>query len=1353
MASDKENIADGLLASIQSPAHTPKSPLPARKSGRSRSKSIGPHSNLTVPIKFEDAANRRKSAILPGMRSILSAQDDEDAARKRKEARRKSLANRRVSFAPEATLHTWDVIEYMRGADSTTSSSTSSSNNSLNSSTRRSPSKSPERAAASSLPAQSDAEASPGHESPSTPPEQAEDEAELITSSPANQREAHQKKRRRSSTGGPSTTANDAEDVYSSSPVTGSSSPAAPSEEADDSESDSDDGVDETETGMSMDLSEADVTVRSVASEGSNDDSTGSSARLDEALRQAARQAGTQGIEYDETGEASMEMAGDEVTNAFVPFVRQQQTREDSDSPYEDKENVDPFNPAKRAASAGKVPQPTLQEDEDGMSMDITRAVGGILPQSNSSDPNQSSEDGTMDFTMVMPGSGILNGAAPQDSKARSASLKRRRSSLAQSMSTDETGSPAKKPATGRRQSLRASRRRSSMAQVDDEAGGEETMELTANLGAIQEEVTQQLLQEQMQQSQILDLQEKTSGDGNQHRLSMDNSFGDEPMDMTMVVGSGIARAADVTLTGKPEDTNEDLSMEFTTALGVIAPAQPASPEQATNNAVQTPAEAQAQQWKFPSPEQASTAIPNGLLQQSEEKDSPSTPNAVPSKSPKRRTPRKSIVPATPEAQKEKTPQKQSSRQSSARKAALANIPPAAKPVDTVVSKTPEADPAPMTTMVADTPIGGVQLPETHLEAAMAEPSPTPKNVPPQALPPPVRSPLAPKNDSFGNAAPAPKLSDSIKQLATPRKQMSASPLKKVMAASTPKTVTKSPKKGSTPAKTRTPRKGLSPRKRVRVVEEDKENAEVMEVEEDVLDEEDEPRIPLQDFLNMTGIQFMDLRTTKRRHTGFPGAKGAALFQDDEDESAGGDGMDSLERTVVAATVTAPNIEMYKHSCQEMNTYIASGRDLVQEMDDEVLAEPPPLFREYLQAPPKERQIMDDQFRAMKAYARLESKGSWYQWRSQLLKDLTRGLDQAKSNMEKDETVLHDLEHDAGSSLETLRAQQAELVREAETLRRRKEERDSDKREELEEARGILSELKSSLVEKNAVLDELRKQVQEQDEALEILQERKEESLGAIKEANRVREESRGWSSDEVNSVSAQMQELEDKHHWSLQDATASPSTVTLTYRGEVELFFHPLAFADAQLPTASPAKAAHANQSISLNYVAKNKAGGELKEVSTTQRFFLQLLRAQLFALPQPRTTISSLLKLVAQGWDTCTALCDGISYLEVLGMTDVAILGDEVIGIKTAVVLPDVATKVMVRFAVSVAIEDTEMKTKVQSNVKVSYGERYDEPKMTDFLKGLVGEELLPKDKMSAWADAVGDLRARLIKRGRKG
>ncbi len=83
----------------------------------------------------------------------------------RREARRKSLANRRVSFAAEATLHTFHEIEYLQ--DSTTSTD----------STRRASS----LAAQSPAPPREEHHGSDASEPPSTPPERVE---EVIPESP-----------------------------------------------------------------------------------------------------------------------------------------------------------------------------------------------------------------------------------------------------------------------------------------------------------------------------------------------------------------------------------------------------------------------------------------------------------------------------------------------------------------------------------------------------------------------------------------------------------------------------------------------------------------------------------------------------------------------------------------------------------------------------------------------------------------------------------------------------------------------------------------------------------------------------------------------------------------------------------------------------------------------------------------------------------------------------------------------------------------------------------------------------------------------------------------------------------------
>jgi kinetochore protein Spc7/SPC105 len=88
----KENIADGLLATIK-----PKisATSPTKSTRKVRSKSIGPGGlgELDAPALKESSGNRRKSAFIPAVKSILASNDDDE--KKRRDARRKSLGTSR----------------------------------------------------------------------------------------------------------------------------------------------------------------------------------------------------------------------------------------------------------------------------------------------------------------------------------------------------------------------------------------------------------------------------------------------------------------------------------------------------------------------------------------------------------------------------------------------------------------------------------------------------------------------------------------------------------------------------------------------------------------------------------------------------------------------------------------------------------------------------------------------------------------------------------------------------------------------------------------------------------------------------------------------------------------------------------------------------------------------------------------------------------------------------------------------------------------------------------------------------------------------------------------------------------
>lgn len=445
----------------------------------------------------------------------------------RRDARRKSLANRRVSFAPEATLHTWDVVvEYQ---DSTTSSNATNS-------TRRASSVSG-GSVGSPHPKASDIPGSDASEPPSTPPEQVDEDT--VMESPAHQRDLHQKKRRRSSGIPPMNFNNPDDEGFSSSPFSGDSAGDA-DELIDDDASDS--NSDSADDGTMMSLDGGETTNMSMASVASGADSTGSSTRLDEALREAARQAGTQGIDFDEHGDVETPLGDNEIV-ASIPIWSKTNPTQHLEA-QQDQENINPFSPAFKAN--------TLVEDDsegDEMTMDMTHAVGGIL-QEEKADEDEMSMDVTRAFGGIIPN----QTSKPSATKRKSLAVNRRQST----------------------------RRRSS---GDGSSLGDETMDLTMAIGSIQPAQDENRSKDEdmtmdftsvvggvLSQASPSNRTRRTSmappqkQQNRRTRESIDSTAEDETMDMTMAIGGIMPSIAE----SSGPDYDATIGMEMTTALGGI---------------------------------------------------------------------------------------------------------------------------------------------------------------------------------------------------------------------------------------------------------------------------------------------------------------------------------------------------------------------------------------------------------------------------------------------------------------------------------------------------------------------------------------------------------------------------------------------------------------------------------------------------------------------------------------------------------------------------------------------------------------------------------------------------------------
>lgn len=1048
-ATDKENVAP--LTSSDSLQH--ESSSPAKKNARKgRSKSIGPGGLDDIELERreakQDAKNRRKSTYVPATKSIIST-DLEKA--ERQAARRKTLANRRVSFAPEATLHTWDVVEFMR--DPTTS--TDSSDNTRRTS-RSSSGGSPFKPASA-------VDADP----PSTPPEQADDDEDVHE--PAHQRDVHQKKRRRSS-GTALSNIDHPDDPYSSG-VSGSS-------DAEATESEDEGSDDETGTAMSLDM--GDNTVQSL---GGSDSSTSSSARLEANLKMAAQQAGTRGIEYDEYGDASMELAGDEVTNAFQPFVGQQVQTQPSGSASMDQENVNPFSPAFKAQLvSGTFSRPSTVHEEDtgDLSMDMTRAVGGLAQQPVADNTVSSSGDGTMDMTQAI-------------GQIKAQGQKRRRS-------TTDAGSPgAAAPST------QSKRRRPSVARSS--MGDDTTMDLTMAVGGIKENVSPANLQRRR-----VSTRRRSSG-----AASVGSEQDDATMDLTRAIG-GVKFADQTNHTSSSYDENEELSMDLTAVMGgvkAVDKVKPATPSKSLSPLKEKVNSTPKDQERFKdAPDSGArkllTPVFQKQIQHSAEKQQSSTKSKNAASPGTRLGPNidavEEVAPVEGPIDSADGLETRVSLRGSPLKVAPASAPRASlsqekSPVRATSTHTPTKGSAkrrPATTPDS----ASKRMLEAQLETA--EPSPI---VAKQLRSSPVKSvPATPEQIRDEPTLEGRRLAESIKLMSTPRKDAlkNATPKKQTPAFKQPSPAVAPPSRLRPTLKSKVQvQYQSSPAKQLA------EDIDKIKSNDNALE-----KVRLQEFLELANIRFMDLTATKRRMTtAITPSKARKAGQIPEEPDV------NLESAIVAGACTLPELEMYEHACHELKRYISDGKRVIKQLESDTARETPPLLQAYMAANHGRRTVLDAQMRDIKTQARLRSKEMWYAWRSQLLEDLMKALQGIGEGLISDDEALSNAEHVLDQALPGLNEKFDALQQEAEGLERDAATTNDDEKEELEAAREKLQGVSGVLDERRAMLQHLQEQAKEQDEATNDLEEQKSEFAAAIKEAERVKDACRGVSISEIATL------------------------------------------------------------------------------------------------------------------------------------------------------------------------------------------------------------------------------------------
>ncbi|KAM0288089.1 hypothetical protein ACHAQH_000157 [Verticillium albo-atrum] len=1349
--------------SILKPAIAPLPEIPPLKSRGS-----GPAKTDTPPsvhASQQDASSGSKVALRTEEEQQAKAREREE--RERRDARRKSLANRRVSFAAEATLHTFHEIDFMQD------------------SSRR----------ASSRPGANDKSSS----RPRAPQEQLDD---VVPESPENQRDMHQKKRRTSSALPATNFGNNDDATTASSMYSSDSEPADAVEDIQDDEEEEDDDSD-ADDGTMMTVEDHEVTGASVMSamSGRSGSPTGDSDTLEEALRMAARAAGTQRLGLDDSE------SEEEVIPAFG-WIKKNPSQSD---PAQDQENAPrkPVLPQDNTEDEGGMEMdmemtqamgailPTLDEEQDDgeleMSMDVTRALGGILPQAKSNTTNQYEDeeegeqtmqmDETMEVTKAL--GGILR-AVPDLEEDENEDMSMELTTAIGGLLPSRNNQPA---ATRRRTMTSAQKKSLDDATMD--------MDMTVGLG------------------RILPV---ASGNGDQD--AEDATVG---MDMTVGVGRILSTAG---VDDNDSEQDQTMGMDMTVAMGGIIKG-PLAPE----SRIEAKKFMEEEVDKPDSPSKVKTyatpGVSNAAIFSHEDHAEPTEVNrAITSEG------EVEVVVAneshTIPAQVNLVTNKDTAV---AREAGRPFKAAGQQANDSVSGEIGQEEPgrlsarslhwcqdatgadraglgSPKVAAIFDrresiSDAAQAFVPGQNRGVAFADPRVMEFEIDNdreteedkenqrkilereadgqddreatlnlkemiQSMSP-MRKPLKGRKSLHVGSARGllgkrpfevsddeeAEEDDGVKRL----KNHQGSPVKNVKLQQPPtkaettgrrslrssqKSIGETMLEQQTPTLTTSPSKNggnlTNPRGQSRFKNVGDDTAtHPMDFERSPVKDElslqndqDEDRIHLQEFLNMTSIRFMELTTTKRRHTQAPEA-----FKDgfiDEE------GNFPLERCVVAGACTVPMLELYQHSCRELKKYISEGRRIVREIETETFEDNPPLFREYMSATPEIKSVLDNQFKNGKSHARLESKAMWYAWRTALQEGLKEGLVKITEGMNDDDKVLKQQQKLLSSAVPALVSRFEAVDEERGNLEAVAQELAECDPSELEAIRSELMGVDSDMEKKTRQIAQLRAQLEDSDASVEQLTARKQAWQEEIEEAEKVREECRGWSTSEISTLKARVDAIEKQHGWAISGIAGT--TISMTYRGSIELVFDLSAFQKGQGD----------NAQIDLWYIETNRDGSP-RASSVEQEFFVQCIRDHVRGLPQSRAKIVDMLHVIHTAWDKAASTCDDIRRVNITFPTTVTRTSDSSVAVCSSLLLTAMETRVEVVLGLRGVSTSDGVDFVIQPDARVVYGETFNTGKMGEFLSTHLGEKIVDRvEGSSSWSDVVVDLHERLVARGRK-
>ncbi|RKP30013.1 hypothetical protein METBISCDRAFT_23684 [Metschnikowia bicuspidata] len=156
-------------------------------------------------------------------------------------------------------------------------------------------------------------------------------------------------------------------------------------------------------------------------------------------------------------------------------------------------------------------------------------------------------------------------------------------------------------------------------------------------------------------------------------------------------------------------------------------------------------------------------------------------------------------------------------------------------------------------------------------------------------------------------------------------------------------------------------------------------------------------------------------------------------------------------------------LEVYELSCKELKRKIEHGKKTYQEIQDTANEEAPEMFHRYYESSYYDQMAMKANFMIVRDYMLENAKREWYQWRTELFRNLTEELASNLEVIHYDKETIENHLSELDSELESLQRSLAELKDDLVRFRRIKEQQKLIDPAAIEAVRTEFAELNSQI--------------------------------------------------------------------------------------------------------------------------------------------------------------------------------------------------------------------------------------------------------------------------------------------------